>query len=146
MEKHPAQKWKGGQEDQRKPRRFSIWRAFSPKLWEIVLFLFKFKIFFLEFRLITIFILFITMLLCKYVMKPINLKIKKNSLMSVSVEFTKKEVIRSVSITLLLSSVVRTPPPTTTTTHPSVIKKIYNAPRRSTTQKNIHHPPHHPHA
>ena len=63
------------------------------------------------------------MLFCKYVMKPVNLKIKKISLMSVSVECTKKEVIRSVSITLLLSSVVRTPPPTTTTTHPSVIKK-----------------------
>lgn len=80
------------------------------------------------------------MLLCKYVMKPINLKIKKNSLMSVSVEFTKKEVIRSVSITLLLSSVVRTPPPTTTTTHPSVIKKIMHqeeAPRRRTS--TTHH-------
>ena len=146
MEKHPAQKWKGGQEDQRKPRRFSIWRAFSPKLWEIVLFLFKFKIFFLEFRLITIFILFITMLLCKYVMKPINLKIKKNSLMSVSVEFTKK---RSDSFCQYnASSLFCGEYPTTHHHHHSspVSHQEHNAPRRSTTQKYIHHPPHHPHA
>lgn len=82
------------------------------------------------------------MLFCKYVMKPINLKIKRKiSLMSVSVECTKKEVIRSVSITLLLSSVVSTPPPTTTTTHhPSVIKNIMHheeATRRRTS--TTHH-------